>query len=374
MPHILNSIRDIFAYSSKRKRPDAQQYGILNAANNEAMLQFAEACVLQQMAPWADATIKLREIQPAIDNAVENECTIFVIQIDGSSATLKDKAQAAYFRTVGAPMQVFEDRAYHYWQHISEALKLAPIPGRFEIAVDTGDMRGDCSAFPLFTFQKQRGSRNILLPDHEFMEYAYFENLPHETTEYEEKKTLASFYGSSTSGGLPITMEAAVNLEIPRLRAAAFFKNTPHVEFSITQLVQCFGPGVEEYLRSLGYGGKVVDWSECLKGKFILSLDGNGATCSRVSRALLSNSALIKYKSENVLFYSDNLIPWLHYIPVSEDAEVLTVVAEELNHPGKYKFIAEASRDFSAAHLSKQSLLLYTSKLLNSYWNKFVYT
>jgi hypothetical protein len=96
-------------------------------------------------------------------------------------------------------------------------------------------------------------------------------------------------------------------------------------------------------------------------------MDGNGATCSRIAAALMSNSVLCKYDSIHELYYFPLLIPWVHYIPIHEDADVLKVIQMEKKDPGRFREIAENGTAFAKEYLSRESVNKYTSLLLSEY-------
>jgi hypothetical protein len=124
---------------------------------------------------------------------------------------------------------------------------------------------------------------------------------------------------------------------------------------------------VAEALRREGYGVGRMDWPESYQYKFLISIDGNGAPCSRPAIILRSNSALIKYRSDHVLYYSSGLQAGRHYIPVTTDEEVVTIVKREQERPGTFEAVARMGHDFAAAILTRAAILSYTERLLAGY-------
>jgi uncharacterized protein YpbB len=96
-------------------------------------------------------------------------------------------------------------------------------------------------------------------------------------------------------------------------------------------------------------------------------MDGNGATWTRIVKSLHSNSVLLKYESPRVQFYYNSLVPWLHYIPVSTDEDVLNIVKKEIEEPEKYEYIAKAGSEFAKAYLRKEVVDSYMIHLLQSF-------
>ena len=164
------------------------------------------------------------------------------------------------------------------------------------------DAVADGFGAPIFCFQKKRGHRNPLLPDIEFLTNDFYRDPSFiDTIPYEKKIARAVFSGSTTGGH--ITPSIARALSLPRLRAAGYFQGNERVDFRLPNIVQA-GPEAQAILETMPFCRKpVLDWKEQLQRRFILSIDGNGATCSRVVIALLSNSVLLKYDSDNIMYY-----------------------------------------------------------------------
>ena len=114
-----------------------------------------------------------------------------------------------------------------------------------------------------------------------------------------------------------------------------------------------------------------MPWTEQLKYRFLISMDGNGATCSRLANGLGSNSALVKYESSHLLYYFSGMRPWLHFIPVCDHQSVLNVIAIERKYPGFFQPIAEAGKKFSSAFLNVAAAKKYTAQLLRLYGGMF---
>ncbi len=217
---------------------------------------------------------------------------------------------------------------------------------------------------PVFSFQKAAGNRTLLLPDIEML--ARHDESSHDDIPYSEKKNHAIFVGSTT-GGL-ITPESVSLGRIPRIRSAQFFHDSIDVTFRLPNIVQCDSDETVQLLRSFGFGdGKTTDWNQQFRNKFIISMDGNGASCSRVFMTLSSNSILMKYNSNNILYYFSGMIPWKHYIPIERDENVLYFVDHEKRFPGSFHYIVSNAREFCSKFLSRESAMHYTMNLLRLY-------
>ena len=164
-----------------------------------------------------------------------------------------------------------------------------------------------------------------------------------------------------------ISMEVAVTAAFPRLRTAEFFRDVNTVDFRLSRIVQCGSPEVEAYLRGRGYGEHLMDWPETYQSKFGISMDGNGAACSRPAILLRSNSALLKYNSNYQIYYTSALKSGSHFIEIHDDHEVIRVVQEETDTPGRYAAVAAEGRAFAARVLTRAAVLSYTAGIISAY-------
>ena len=120
-------------------------------------------------------------------------------------------------------------------------------------------------------------------------------------------------------------------------------------------------------LESQRYFRPVVGWSEQRKNRFLISMDGNGACCSRIAIALKSNSVLVKYKSPYELFYFGKMIAGRDYVSVGDSQEIERIVEHEMDRPGHFRSIAECGTRFYNRFLIKESVLAYTGQIISFY-------
>jgi hypothetical protein len=257
-------------------------------------------------------------------------------------------------------------RCRTYLGFFQEVLRAYPsIPDTMFI-LSVGDMAPLGLDTPFFQFQKPAGSSSILLPDVESIEMEYYhqpslaDNIP-----FAKKASSAIFVGG-TSGQLN-TVETVRNPVAQRLRAAKYFRGHSDVHFLLTSLAQCENAEAEQALRELGFGGQRIPWHEQFPHKFIISVDGNGATCSRVVIALKSNSVLLKYDSPHHLYFFRGLLPWRHYIPISVDSDIEDIIRIEQECPNTFASIAEEGHCFAEAYLTRPRMLQYAAEVLTGY-------
>jgi hypothetical protein len=189
----------------------------------------------------------------------------------------------------------------------------------------------------------------------------YFDHIP-----YNKKSIKAIFVGSTTGGGL-ISIDRIKHHSVPRINSALYFKNNKYCDFKLPNIVHCDNQETENFIKNNICSSPMLSWDDQLKYRFLISIDGNGATCSRVNKSLMSNSVLLKYDSDSILYYFPLLKPWVHYIPISSDADVIKVVETELANPGHYQEIPENASKFVRNHLHYADIYRYTTDLINGY-------
>ena len=100
-------------------------------------------------------------------------------------------------------------------------------------------------------------------------------------------------------------------------------------------------------------------------------MDGNGAACSRLILGLKSNSVVLKYDSLYELYYFPILKPWIHYIPIESDKDVLNIIELEKYNPGIFESISNKGKCFYYEYIKKSDVFDYVYFLLNIYERMF---
>lgn len=114
-----------------------------------------------------------------------------------------------------------------------------------------------------------------------------------------------------------------------------------------------------------------MSWDEQLMSRYIISIDGNGATCSRVVYALKSNSILFKVNSIYNLYYFDGLKPYEHYIPIDSISDVGINIENIESGKISHKHIVSSANSFYQNYLTRKGVERYTRKLLEKYNDMF---
>jgi hypothetical protein len=321
-----------------------------------------------QIAPWTRRNLGRARVRDGFRALDEKYPWIFVIEITGGRVGIVPKPAGPIPPSESGRMRAmarsFAARIEVYKVFFEHVLARAAIREDMTMAIDVNDLGVQETDIPLLSFQKRAGGTNILLPDFDFFWWNWYRGI-RDSRAYEDKAIVASFAGAST-GSIIDTSTIAEGLN-PRLRSAAYFLGSELVDFRIARAAQIANPQAKTLLEGQPYFSRHRGWRSQLRNRLLISMDGNGAACSRLVIGLKSRSAVIKYDSPFVLYYFPRLVPGRDYIPVSSDAEVETVVAAERATPGTYRAVADSGRRFFERYLERDRVIAYTAALLRHY-------
>jgi len=288
--------------------------------------------------------------------------SMFVFSVHGRHIRMWDKP--AMGNPPSDEQRGFFKRALFYRTLLAKALACAAPQGAFDFVLDVNDLPVDSPDLPIFAFQKEPGAHNMLLPDVDFFQERWYLD-ERDTLSYEQKTNSACFVGSSTGGWL--SAEDVRRHTTPRLRAAAHFSGNPRVLFRIANATQCQSDEARACLRSQPYFSGHMAWADQLRHRFLISMDGNGAACSRLVRGLLSNSVVIKFDSPHELYYFPALERGKDYLPAAQEDDVERVLDAESACPGTFRHVAESGQRFARRYLSARSVVDYDGRLLRAH-------
>ena len=293
--------------------------------------------------------------------------TAYVVSVRGHRVSLWDKPPS-----IGrSEQQQHEDRGYHkraqlYQLFFEKALRQAHANLTLDFALDVADQAQDDADLPIFSFQKPPGACNPLIPDVDFFHSKWYRDehngAERDALDYDAKTVSACFVGAST--GADLTVDSIRQAQTPRLRAATYFVGHARVTFRIAKAVQCLSDEARQVLMAQPYFCDFVPWQAQLRHRFILSMDGNGAACSRLVKGLRSHSVVIKYDSPHELYYFAALKPGRDYLLASSDQQVARFIDQELARPGLFKQVSVNGQKFADKYLTVRSVMDYTVQLL----------
>ncbi len=239
-----------------------------------------------------------------------------------------------------------------------------------EIAVPCllGDLARGCGEIPLLSFQKNKIDNIVLLPDFECLFHFYERREWRDPYSYSEKYRRAIFSGAATGA---LNSIATIDRN-ERIRLAKYFEGNPDVTFKVPKVCQCDSKETEAYLRSFSFcQGRAIPMREQFKYRFIISVDGNGAACSRVSLVLKSNSVLLKYKSDHVAWFHKMLVPWVHYVPINSEEDISECIKMAASNDDLFQEMARKSREFYCEFHKRDDILRYTAVIINELYGLF---
>jgi hypothetical protein len=317
--------------------------------------------------PW-DCADYLRRLD--VLNASNPE--LFVFDINGGRITVRDK-----MGPTAITQHVQQTRVPAYLEFFGHVVQTLGPELNLSFGMLLEDLASGSPEIPLLSFQKVAGDQLLLVPDIDTLILKFYDSKDFvDDLDHGAKRAAAVFVGSTT-GVDPMTgRSATVTRDVvdksptPRIKAAKRFQDEADIHFKLPGLVQCDSTDTEAYLRSFEFAsGGPISWKAQFAYRFIISVDGNGATCSRMALALRSQSVLLKYASPYVLYYTRALKPFVHYLPVADDEDVIRYVSvlrsAATNDPQPFSEIPENANAFYRRYLSRTAQLCYTAVLLN---------
>jgi glycosyltransferase involved in cell wall biosynthesis len=308
---------------------------------------------------WQGVNIDLAEVSEEFSRLNTLDAAVCVLDVRNGCVAPRAKSDASLSRQNKFRMDA-------YVRHIQEATHGTGISTTIALFLDDTTLY-DSATVPLFSFQKNSSRKLILLPDIDFLQHDFYEAEGYaDRRRYAEKHASAIFAGATTGAGA-ITLEKLASGKVNRINSALFFRGNPRVQFFLPKIVQCASDEVGATIAAMELGTNRISWEEQLGHRFILSMDGNGATCSRIALGLASNSVLAKYRSPNVLYYFSRLVPGEHYVDLGGDIDVGPMLDAEAADPMAFERIASRGTDFYREYLTRSSVIDYTASLLDAY-------
>ncbi len=236
--------------------------------------------------------------------------------------------------------------------------------------------------YPLFIMFKDKDSSyemdKIIFPDGFFLKNNYgllLNNIEKESKKikWEDKVEKIFWRGATTGDFYNYTIDNFDKL--PRMTISVFSKLYPNLidatfsAYSDQVKKEFKGKSLKEFCQIL-FGRKpgYVNEIDHLKYKYLLSLDGNAATGTRVAWIMRSNSVLLKQESNKFQWYYDALQPYVNYVPVNKR---LTNIFEQIewikNHDNEVKLISQKAQDFILNNLQPEHIEAHVVILLNEY-------
>ncbi len=105
-----------------------------------------------------------------------------------------------------------------------------------------------------------------------------------------------------------------------------------------------------------------------LKYKYLLSVDGNSSTGTRIPWVMYSDSVLIKQESQKSQWYYTALKPYIHYIPLKEDlTDIFSQITWMKQHDAELLQIRHNAHNFVKNNLMPEHIDAHAVIILNEY-------
>jgi hypothetical protein len=112
----------------------------------------------------------------------------------------------------------------------------------------------------------------------------------------------------------------------------------------------------------------MVSQIDHLQYKYQLVMDGVTSTWPGYQWRLLSGCVSFKQETDEIMWFYDALLPWVHYIPFKKDcSDILERIHWAQSHDRKAKKIAKNAQHFALNNLMPEHILLYCYKSLLKY-------
>lgn len=317
-----------------------------------------------EVAPWAGAGIRKADLADGLRAASDRDPSLAIYRIRDGAVELVSVREDALSP---AKLDFCYPRALALRDFLARVVSEHRIDCDVLLGVRMEDRGPEERSVPIFCFHKLRYETNILLPDLDFLFLDFYRDLGFRDPIPFVGKRPEAFFVGATTGGI-VTMDRVEEGSHERIRAARFFADKPGITFEISSVVQCDSPETQSRVETLvPMAAARRSWHEQMACRYIISMDGNGVSWSRTAVGLSSNSTLVKYASPYLLYYFHGLEPWVHYIPVRQDRQLLDLVADAERTAERDARIAEAGKAFFAEHLTRDAVTAYSAALLRQY-------
>ncbi len=199
-------------------------------------------------------------------------------------------------------------------------------------------------------YDRRRGNTAVeLVPDVCFYMERGYEPLRRIKPRWSAKRPKFVWRGSTTGAG---SLDRQSIVDLPRYRlCSASLRSEGRVDAGFTNVVQARSredaAGLQSFLVSQGLWREWMELGELARYKYIIDIDGNAGSWSFFKK-LLTGSCVVKVHSFHEQWFSHELTPWVHYVPVEHDlSDFDEVVSWCFQNDDRCRAIGEAGRAFA---------------------------
>jgi hypothetical protein len=209
---------------------------------------------------------------------------------------------------------------------------------------------------PIYAYSGKQGYRDIPIPTYDDI---FDREMKDMNTEWSTKKDVAVFRGSSTGCGS--TAETNQRLKLATMKSddldVGITQYTSHLKYN--------SPSDIEKAEKVAPLVPSLNWKEQSNYKYIVHVDGN-VVAYRLLKSMLTNSLILRVKSDFIHWCDSELKPGIHYVEVEND---LSDLREKLNwcktHDAECKKIASAGYEFASRKLTDEAIQSAFVKILS---------
>lgn len=225
---------------------------------------------------------------------------------------------------------------------------------------------------PIFAMCKKDSNQIILLPDYEALGSRYQVLKEGDITKnvfpWETKREKLIWRGSTAQLWTKITEN---NLHLfSRIKLCELSQTSPEwvdAKFTI------FAQGGEKIPYLKQFKGERLSYEEQLQYKYHILIDGNTCPYSTSGWKFFGNSLICKPDSDWIQWYTQALIPYVHYIPVRQDlSDLVEKLLWSSEHDDEARKIAENCREFALSHITIMENLTYLYFAIQKYCQRFI--
>ena len=212
---------------------------------------------------------------------------------------------------------------------------------------------------PLLAYSGNVDFWDIPVVNFDDMQYGFGKATPPQFVEWESKKPIAVFRGTTTGCGY--TADTNMRLKLSTMRSpdldVGIVKHTNQMKFDPKEGLGTINPSAFPTVPPM-------PMSEQANHKYIIHIDGNVAAY-RLLGTMMTGSLILKVEGPYTLWVDHLLKPLKHYVPVKADlSDLLEVLEWCKNHDAKCKKIALAGYEFAKNALTKDYIDASFAKVL----------
>lgn len=225
---------------------------------------------------------------------------------------------------------------------------------------------------PIFTFAKEHfDTRGICIPDHEAL--GGYSNLWSDVVEASEEFTwdkkidMAFWRGATTGCEGPYYPFNCLNFPRSKLVRASIRK-PDYLDARFNFYILAAGEAPRPILLKHCPLAESVSAGDSLKYKYLINIDGNTCSFSRMFWVMLSNSVLLKQESDHIQWYYRAVKPWIHYIPFAYDCkDIYDAIDWARSHDDEARAMSQRSSELVGEIFSQDAVADYLERVINAY-------